>query len=1080
MSEPKNPPDALPPPDDLLQMAEANLALIALQSMGDAVIVTDKTGLVTQMNPSAETLTGWSLIEARGCPLADIFQTNPTITDVQIQTEIGPYTQRTLLFARDGSQYTIAQNIAPILDAKGLMAGTVRVFRDVSTEEQVQEKLARATELLERTGELAKIGGWEIDLSTMKLLWTRETYRIAEIESSYEPTLEQGIQLFPSDARPIITAAIQHTIDTGTPYDLELPLISFKGRDLWVRTQGFAVMENGKTIKLRGTFQDISESRKTQQALKTSEARFRSIFDASLVPLALNDDQLNITAVNPAFVQAFGYTREDIPSLADWWPKAYPDESYRRQAMDLWQTELLRSQQAGDAFKPIEFHVCCKDGSCKTVLVNATPLSDDFKGTHLVMLYDISARKQAEDELQANRGQLANMIDTAMDAIISTDTNFKIVLFNRAAEQLFGYSANQMLGQSINMLIPLQLAAGHDTFMRQFAAHGETTRRMGSKSARQVAGLRADGSEFPVEVSISYSDNYGNPLFTAMVRDITERIEHETELLQLATTLEIRVAERTHELEEAKQLAEQANRAKSTFLANMSHEIRTPLNSVLGMAYLAQQQASDPKQQDYLHKITLSGNHLLGLINDILDFSKIGAGKFVLDQVDFDLIEMLSVLRKMLQQKINEKNLELRISIEKSLPPLRRGDDLRIKQVLLNILSNAIKFTERGSITLEVGLDPDLAEFEQYIRFVIRDTGIGISDAAQTTLFESFQQADNTTTRKYGGTGLGLAISRQLVQLMGGELKLTSRLGHGSEFRFSIPLPPAQTIKRTGSDAQITVSNPDQFKNKHILLADDHPFNQQITTELLQAIGAEVTIANNGIEVIELARSTHFDAILMDVQMPEMDGITACQVLLHDTNWQQIPIIAMTANASTEDRQRCLKAGMVDFISKPIQPEKLYRILSQWLYRDQPAPPEGFSSAAETTNNATQTAFIDNAFMHSMLGDDPMRQRRYFAKFAKAMQEGLETISAHSDTPQNPVIGQECHRLKSVARTVGAMSLGEHLDEIEQQLPSLSPEQFLARLQATQQLFKAICHYLNESGLLAKPTQNDTKETSNE
>lgn len=1077
MSEPKNPPDALPPPDDLLQMEEANLAMAALQSMGDAVIVTGKTGQITRMNPSAENLTGWSLTEAKGRPLADIFQTNPTISDVQIQTEIGPCTQRTLLFARDGRQYTIAQNIAPILDAKGLMAGTVRVFRDVSAEEQVQEKLARATELLERTGELAKIGGWEMDLSTMKLSWTLETFRIAEIEPPNEPALEQGINLFAPEARPIITAAIQHTIDTGTPYDLELPLISFKGRDLWVRTQGFAVMENGKTIKLRGTFQDISESRKTQLALKTSEARFRSIFNASLVPLALNDDQLTITAVNPAFVQAFGYTHEDIPTLADWWPKAYPDTNYRRQVMDLWQTELLRSQQAGDTFKPIEFHVCCKDGRCKTVLVNATPLSEDFKGTHLVMLYDITARKQAEDELQANRGQLANMIDTAMDAIISTDTEFKIVLFNRAAEQLFGYSANQMLGQSINVLIPLQLAAGHGAFMRQFAAHGETTRRMGSKSARQVAGLRADGSEFPVEVSISYSDNYGNPLFTAMVRDITERIEHETELLQLATTLEIRVAERTHELEEAKQLAEQANRAKSAFLANMSHEIRTPLNSVLGMAYLAQQQATDPKQRDYLHKITLSGNHLLGLINDILDFSKIGAGKFKLDQVNFDLIEMLSVLRKMLQQKINEKNLELRISIEKSLSPLRHGDDLRIKQVLLNILSNAIKFTQRGSITLEVSLDTSHAEQEQYIRFVIRDTGIGISETTQTTLFEFFQQADNTTTRKYGGTGLGLAISRQLVQLMGGELTLTSQLGHGSEFRFSIPLPLSR-ITLPLSDTEITPGNPDRFKNKHILVADDHPFNQQIATELLRAIGAEVTIANNGIEAIDLARNINFDAILMDVQMPEMDGITACQVLLHDANWKQAPIIAMTANASIEDRRRCLNAGMVDFISKPIQPEKLHRILLQWLYQDQLAPPP--TPSIETANETTPNALIDDDFMQSMLGDDPIRQRRYFEKFAKAMQEGLDTINAHGTDPENPLIGQECHRLKSVARTVGAMPLGEQLADIEQQHATLSPDLLLTQLQAATQLFNATCHYLNERGLLTEPAPQDEKENPDE
>jgi|GEM_PF-385993 len=804
------------------------------------------------------------------------------------------------------------------------------------------------------------------------------------------------------------------------------------------------------------SIQDISER-------KASESRWQFAIEGSGDGLWDWDLSSDTIFYSRRWKEMLGFSEDEISNhYNEWKNRVHPDDFLR--VISNIQAHL----QGSTPFFSHEYRICNKEEKWKWIVERGVVVARDDKGLPLRVigtLHDISERKNNENALSANRAQLAGMIDSAMDAIINTDAEFNIILFNQAAENMFGYPARQMLGCPIEVLIPMKLAAKHRELMHQFGAQGEGHRKMGGSAARQVMGTRADGNEFPIEVSISYLENFGNPIYTAMVRNITDRLAYETSLLQLTNTLEQRVIERTQELETAKLRAEDANQAKSAFLANMSHEIRTPLNSVLGMAHLAQLTTLNTKQGDYLHKITLSANHLLDLINDILDFSKIEAGKLEISHHDFSLPELINNVRELIQQKVEEKGLQLHIVIGAAVPLYLQGDDLRIKQVLINLLSNAIKFTEDGEITLTINQAPD-----SQIIFSIKDTGIGISLSAQAQLFQSFQQADNSITRKYGGTGLGLAISSQLVLLMDGEISVQSQLGSGSEFTFSLTLPQIQTliqpphINKQGME-------PHLLAGKRILLADDHPFNQQIGAELLQIVGAEVVIASHGIKALQLANEGHFDAILMDVQMPKMDGISASKALRKNPKFNHVPIIAMTANVTGEYRQNCLDAGMNDFIGKPVQAEKLYQTLAYWLDPQAKAiteikPADLLEKPQAEPENITEHAscVIELAEMQSMLGDDPDRQRKYCKKFAQSFEEGIAVIwQAHSS---NQPIGPECHRLKSIARTIGAMLLGHQLALMEKINDQNSTAERCEHIKKLQQLFNEACEYLQQVGLL--------------
>ena len=850
---------------------------------------------------------------------------------------------------------------------------------------------------------------WNLDFKVIK--WNLAAEKMFGYQAEEALGHHAAELIVPEEARPIVNRAWQDLIDQrGGTHSIN-DNFTKDGRIITCEWHNTGLINaEGKIMGVLSVVQDITERKQAELEITTQKAYLEQLFEASTEAIAFVNEEGLVERINSQFSIIFGFPSAEI--IGKSLDETIIPPSRREEGKTL--TAEIKSG------KPIFLETVRqrKDGSPIDVSVTGMPIAIEGKDAGLYAIYrDISNRKKAEQEVTIQRAYLEQLFEASTEAIVFIAENDRVERINSQFTEIFGFQPEEVIGKSLNGTIIPQSRHEEGKAVKEEIQKG---RHIFQETVRQ----RKDGSLFDVSITgMPISIGGKDAGVYAIYRDISRRKQAE------------------QELKKAKTAAEEATRAKSDFLANMSHEIRTPMNSIIGLSHLTMETDLTPRQLEYQRKIHASAYTLLRLIDDILDFSKIEAGKLDLEIASFSLREVMERISSIISVKSTENGVDFSLHLPESLPSYLKGDALRLEQVLLNLTSNAFKFTSHGQVSVSV---ESVEESEKHItlRFCVRDTGIGMSSEQMEQLYQPFHQADLSITRKYGGTGLGLAICKRLLAMMGSEIQVQSSLGQGSKFFFVTKFEKAEEDRSetmTGISKELAKG---LLLDRRILLVEDNETNLQVARELLEQAGLDVVTAANGLEAVELAAQERFDGILMDIQMPIMDGLTATREIRKSASGSIIPILAMTANVRVTDREDCLAAGMDDHIAKPIKPQLLYKTLVCRLRPD--VDLNGYLNIEKSSDGtppvtAHEMPSINGIDLQAGLGavnNDWKLYQQLLENFYRRHQDIENLLQTELQRGNLAVAQRLVHTVKGVSGTIGAKKLSEISTQLESSLKS--------------------------------------------
>ena len=1066
-----------------------------LNSIGEGIHQIDCNGKIVFENPAAIRLLGWSSEEMIGRHgHSTVHHTRPDGSEFPAaecpiydtaHTGVAHRVENEVFWRKDGSSFPVEYTTAPVFGEMGEITGAVVVFADITERKKAEKELFRSREMLRSI----------LDNIPQRVFWKDRNSIYLGCNRSFaldmgfdDPNAVPGKSDF--DAVRKVSADLFRADDRSI-MEKDAPRLSYEeqmekgdGEKQWLRTSKVPLHDaDGHVFGVLGTYEDITASKTAEIVLRESEEKFRQLAERITdVFWISSESKEEFNYVSPAYAVVWGRSPDDLIANKHKWTDAVLPEDRER---------VLAAFRGLDAHKPnmsVEYRIARPDGTVRWIydrgyqvhdaagkVVRTTGIASDITerkraevdlaryrdGLELtvqertrelerknqLLAEEIAERKRTEESLR----KLSQAVENSPAMVIVTGLDGKIEYVNPAFVKTTGYTVEEAVGQNPSLL-------KSNIHSAQFYKEMWATIHSGATWHGEFYNKRKNGQLYWQSASIASirGEQGGITHFVSVMEDVTERKLN------------------ADELQKAKDAADAANIAKSLFLANMSHEIRTPMNGIIGMNYLMKQTSMSLKQSEYVSKIDIAANNLLGIINDILDFSKVEAGKLTFERIEFNLDEVLSHLVQLTSLQAQKKSLEFKISFAANTPRILIGDPMRLGQVLLNLASNAIKFTAQGSVEIAVCPLKSDGPRDIALQFDIRDTGIGIAPEHIGRLFEPFSQSNSSTTRRFGGTGLGLAISRRFVQIMGGDIIIESRLGAGSTFRFvahfgcsrmadrsnarllpveacksvllvdgdeqsrnktadilrdfsfdivpmatrelavleikrlykslaktfdlilldcsapgshwqkdgieirlecdPVPMPPLILLAPSElGDQHIDVKNfgfenvlikpitrsalfdaimnagqqkpmrksvtqprtDTALRGARILLVEDNEINQEIAAEILRMAGCEVSVAADGSLALAMLRDTGADApfaaVLMDIQMPGMDGYETTLAIRTHAEFDKLPIIAMTADAIAGIKERCIEAGMNDYLTKPINPDEVYATLAEWI-----------------------------------------------------------------------------------------------------------------------------------------------------